>query len=564
MEKENYYFYNTVSYYERVKGYLNLPTQFISNVEKVKDQYFGKLQLEIEKFIYECWWRIKDDKLYCYGDGIFDFYADYIIKPGHRLKIEFKSDDTININLIGIDERYAKEQTRYLDIGKLAEESNSVNKSIFTIMCEVLATYPSGMHWTTLYDKVNELRMTTQNTVTNLLSKNPCFENLQDKKGYWRLNVSKLSRYYINEENKEVVQTTDLSYKPESNVQRKIINKRDYSDRENRSYYKDPHPIDQEYELPPLKDSFRNWAKKQPSIRYNKLVNQAQNQSQLIEIVTKAYSKLLCKFASSRETYSLEYMDLVQEGFLGLYKAIKKYNGKNSFAHYARTWINQRLGRYKIDKSNLIRIPVHMVEEINKLNKFIDEYLINENKFPNKNEVSEAEINTNAYDYISLYTIDYVSFEQYWGYLAGESNLTYTNPWYAGELISSNLYRTYYLSKGKKYKEEIEDLLKIEEQNSEILWTEMSVDTEINEKVLRHILYEFLNKLTEKEKKVLEFRFGLLDNKERTLEEVGEILGVTRERIRQIEKKALNKLRNLKKIKRTQSLYYLIFNFKGR
>jgi len=202
------YAYTTISYYERVKGYLVLPLLF-SQWFNFDNRKLSTIVLSIEGFNYDSWAQVKDNKVYCYGTGIFDLYSDFLIEPGRKLKISFNDERSLVIDLLDIDERYALEQQRYLDIGRLVEESKRVNKSIFSIMCEVMATYPSGMHWTTLLDEVNKIRTTTKNTITNLLSKNDCFVNIRDKKGYWQLNIGKLSGYYIDEDNQSVRKSFD-------------------------------------------------------------------------------------------------------------------------------------------------------------------------------------------------------------------------------------------------------------------------------------------------------------------------------------------------------------------
>lgn len=197
------YAYTTVSYYERVKGYLVLPDLFLKLLN-LEDRKMGKTIINIEGYEYDCWLRIKEDKVYCYGNGIFDFFTDYLIEPGSKLKIEVGEQNSLVIHLYGMDERYAIEQQRFIDIGKLVEESKRVNKSIFTIMCEIMATYPSGIYWATLLERVNEIRSTTKNTVTNLLSRNECFVSVPNMKGYWQLNITKLSGYYIDENDQSV------------------------------------------------------------------------------------------------------------------------------------------------------------------------------------------------------------------------------------------------------------------------------------------------------------------------------------------------------------------------
>jgi hypothetical protein len=197
--------YLTISYYERIKGYL-FPSNMMTYIS-LSNKKIGRVEVSVEGSSYGWMLGLKDNKFYFYGDQVFDFFSDFLLEPGHELKLEVVSEGNLKLDLVGFNERYAYEQSRYLDIGRLVEESKSVNKSIFTIMCEVLSTYPSGMHWTELLDKVNDIRFTTKNTVYNLLSRNECFVSLDDKKGYWRLNLSKLSRYYVNEENQQVEQS---------------------------------------------------------------------------------------------------------------------------------------------------------------------------------------------------------------------------------------------------------------------------------------------------------------------------------------------------------------------
>ncbi|WP_099363585.1 hypothetical protein [Fredinandcohnia onubensis] len=200
------YAYHTVSYFDRVKGYFIIPNTLIEQSILFRQNTHGKIMIEHEEYRYEWNWEIRNGKYYFFGDGIMDYFADSLIEPGHKLgfKVDKNIMFLIRVHKVGFDERYATEQQRYLDIGRLIEESKSVNKSIFSLMCETLATHPSGMHWSLLQDKISEKRSTTKNTVTNLLSRNACFEQVEGKKGYWRLNISKLSRYYINEENLEM------------------------------------------------------------------------------------------------------------------------------------------------------------------------------------------------------------------------------------------------------------------------------------------------------------------------------------------------------------------------
>ncbi|MFJ5762798.1 hypothetical protein ACIQAA_27500 [Neobacillus sp. NPDC093182] len=223
------YAYHTISYYDRVKGFFIIPKGLIEKSVLFRQNNHGKIMIQYEEFRYEWNWENNGHKYYFFGDGVMDFFADYLIEPGHKLSFAIDNQIMylIRVHKVGFDERYASEQQRYLDIGRLVEESKSVNKSIFSLMCETLAIHPSGMHWSVLLDKIAEKRTTTKNTVTNLLSRNECFEQVEGKKGYWRLSISKLSRYYINEENQEIVEPVE-SGKKEENESLKVVRKEEF------------------------------------------------------------------------------------------------------------------------------------------------------------------------------------------------------------------------------------------------------------------------------------------------------------------------------------------------
>ncbi|MDQ6598094.1 hypothetical protein [Bacillus salipaludis] len=205
------YAYHTVSYFDRVKGYFIIPKALREVSVLFRQSNYGKVMVQHDDFRYEWFWDMKENKYFFFGDGVMDFFADYLIEPGHKLRFEVDKQIMflIRVHNVGFDERYASEQQRYLDIGRLVEESKTVNKSIFSLMCETLAIHPSGIHWSVLQDKISEKRSTTKNTITNLLSRNECFEQVEGKKGYWRLNISKLTRYYVDEENQEMIEPVE-------------------------------------------------------------------------------------------------------------------------------------------------------------------------------------------------------------------------------------------------------------------------------------------------------------------------------------------------------------------
>ncbi|MDR7316056.1 sigma-70 family RNA polymerase sigma factor [Brevibacillus nitrificans] len=558
--------YHTLSYYERVKGYFPVPKAFTEFLEQT-ERKIGVIQTKIEGFEYEWWWRKQDDTYFFYGDGVVDFFADYLIEVGQRLRLQWIDLENMKLDLLEQDERYATEQARYLDIGRLVEESKSVNKSIFTIMCEVLATYPSGIHWTTLLEKVNEIRSTTRNTIYDLLSKNSCFESIENKKGYWRLVLSKLSRYYIDEEDREVEQNATDDQEKEIEEQAEVItdvvdgyvetvtSERTVSENRSDNVYIDPYDHDTEYELLPLWETFYKWAIRQKNVRFQKAKETAKDKTELIEMITKSYSKLLTKLAKSRNTYSTPAMDLVQEGFMALLQAVDTYDHRlgGSFVYYIKQRIQNSMYRWIAENSHLIRIPVHMVENINKYEKLLTETLVTKGRVPHEEEMESLSISTNyesLKNYSYMRNIDYVSFEELWekqqydSGLLSDYFLVFSHAWFSSEIINHKLSNSYYEKTDEQLRDELDYVTDIVETDTESLWDTGS-EAIVFKIDLRKRVEEVLRELPEKQENVIRLRFGLDDGQERTLEELGKIYGVSRERVRQIEKKAFKKLRTL-------------------
>ncbi|MEJ9151134.1 sigma-70 family RNA polymerase sigma factor [Bacillus smithii] len=439
-----------------------------------------------------------------YGEQLSNLMIDYDLEPGQKLEF-FLENNKLYMKLGVFDEKAHSEQMKYEDIAKLSQMKQFGTKSLMQHLAELLMLHPSGLHIREIVRDIQEETSYAESSIRNTLSSYPFFETIEGKVGYWKFNPRQWKKKYMELPKEE----------------------------------KTKHDSRQEH-LPSLHQLFKSRA-----LMSNKTKRRLTNQQYrllpketFLSLAWEYYSFTIYQYAKNFSCETVPLEDLYQEAYFALNKAYNKYNPDlgGSFYHYFRRHLSSHLRRYKLDHITLIRIPIHRFEQLIMEDQLLEQQLI-------ANEQTTIDVLDS--DYI-LYKTNYISFEELYSQYDEDADdemrarlyCFFNNPFYEDISLRRKVYIDY------SRIEEPEQCHWLQDNNH----YEKKVENHLIAKdALRYLKNNVKN---DRDYEVILHRYGFSTGEEMTLQEIGELYGVTRERIRQIENIALKKLKKFPSSKR--------------
>lgn len=442
-----------------------------------------------------------------FGDSLSNFMIDYDLEPGQKLEFE-KINKGLVMSLGNFDEASHTEQMKYEDIARLSEVKHYGTKSLLQNLAELLMLHPSGLHIRQIVKEIQGETSYTESSIRGTLSSYPFFNTITGKIGFWRFNPKQWKKAYMEipietKKNPQEDDKKELNHKKTLLPLQEIFKKKAYATRKNR--------------------------RRLQNHQYNILPKQA-----FIELAWEYYAFIIYTYAKNNKGDFIQLEDLYQQAYFALLKAYENYNPQpgNSFYHYFKRYLSAFVRRYKINNSGLIRIPVHRYEKLLKLDKEISsDLLLNGNASINSSD---------AFDY-TLFKTNWISLED----VHLRNNYTYDDEYNA--YVYSYFADPIYLDKAMPRNRVVNTIT----EDWDVFTEDQNFEETILNKLLANQALNYLkrNVKSARDYEVILYRYGFITGEEMTLQEVADIYGITRERVRQLESKGLAILKQCKSIK---------------
>jgi RNA polymerase primary sigma factor len=490
----------TLRYFDRIQETLSAH-YFINWIKEGN----VKLTFTHENEIYPFIFLYDSQQKILYGEHLSNFMIDYDLAPGQKLEFRL-TNNGLTMKLGVFDQRFHSEQMQYEDLVRLAEIKHYGDKSLMQTLAELLILHPSGMHIRQIIQDIKGGTSYTESSIRNTLSTYPFFETIFGKVGYWRFNPRQWQKKYLEMPNKK--------HEQPKIAKNKLVTKT----------------------IQPLSVKFQKKAYATKNTK-RKLTNQQFSmlpKAKFLELAWEYYQYTIYHYAKNTICDMIPLEDAYQQAFFALNRAYDNYIPKKggSFYHYFKNYLFSILRRFKQDNLGIIRIPVHRLEELQKIDHNISTDLLLGNPI-NLDKVD-------SFDY-TIYKTNYISFEE----------LFFNETDYSDDDLNASAYSFFSLPSylNNELDKNLNFVVNIEEpENCEWLWEEKRFEYQSDTKLIIENALKFLKEevRNERDYEVILHRMGFSTGEELTLEEVAKIYGISRERVRQIESKSLKTIKEYK------------------